>query len=312
MKLLLCNPRGFCAGVDRAISTVEKAIELFTPPIYIKHQIVHNKHVVKYLEDKGAIFVDSLEEVPSNSYVIFSAHGVSPKVRQEAIKRNLNVIDATCPLVTKVHSAAKVFAKKGYKIILIGHKRHVEVIGTKEEANDVTVVVENIKDVESLNFKDDQKLAYLTQTTLSIDDVKEIVEALTKKFPNITTIPSSSICYATMNRQRAICNLSNHVDIVFVVGDPTSSNSNRLKEIVVKRKTKAYLINSKDEIDPKWLSNVRVIGMTAGASTPEAIVQSCVDRLIELGVKEVKEDYFVEENISFSLPKEICSCALNK
>ena len=303
MKLFLAKPRGFCAGVDRAIETVEKALDSWGPPIWVKHQIVHNMHVVKALEDKGAIFVEDLDEVPRGSRIIYSAHGVSPLVRKQAKERDLIEIDATCGLVTRVHSAVKRYAEKGYHIILIGHKDHVETIGTVGEAPNQTTVVECVNDVRNLTFSKDDKLSFLTQTTLSIDDVKEIAEALLERFPEIETLPTSSICYATTNRQMALKEIAEDVDLVLVVGDPSSSNSNRLREIAANKGIKSYLINSREEISKDWLQGVSAIGLTAGASTPEDVVQACIERLYELGVSLTEEVVFTEENVLFQLPK---------
>jgi 4-hydroxy-3-methylbut-2-enyl diphosphate reductase len=305
MKLLLSKPRGFCAGVERAIDTVKKALQLFGAPIYVKHEIVHNRHVVEDLKSKGAIFVEDLKEVPVGSRIIYSAHGVSPAVREEAKTRNLIEIDATCGLVTKVHSAVKRYAQKGYHIILIGHKNHVEIIGTAGEAPEVTTIVESEDDVQHLVFPSDQKLFYTTQTTLSLDDVSKITEALTVKFPHIETLPSSSICYATTNRQMALRQITDETQLVLVVGDPNSSNSNRLREVAVLRGVAAYLINDEKEIRKEWLQGVRVIGLTAGASTPEDIVQGCIQRLQSLGVSEVEDVVFTEEDVVFQLPKQV-------
>jgi 4-hydroxy-3-methylbut-2-enyl diphosphate reductase len=305
MKLLLSKPRGFCAGVERAIDTVEKALTLFGAPIYVKHEIVHNRYVVDDLKNKGAIFVEDLSEVPQGSRIIYSAHGVSPKVRAIAAERNLIEIDATCGLVTKVHSAVKRYAQKGYKIILIGHKNHVEIIGTAGEAPDVTTIVESVADVEALNFSLEEKIFYSTQTTLSLDDVKEIADALIRKFPHIESLPSSSICYATTNRQLALRQITDKADLILVVGDRSSSNSNRLREAGELRGVPSYLINDASEIDPLWLENVEVIGLTAGASTPEDIVQGCIHRLKILGVTDTQEVVFVEENVVFQLPKQV-------
>lgn len=305
MKLYLAKPRGFCAGVVRAIETVEKALELFGKPIYVKHEIVHNKHVVEDLKKKGAVFIEDLDEVPVGARLIYSAHGVSPVVRKKAKERNLIEIDATCSLVTRVHSAAIRFANKGYQIILIGHRNHVEVIGTAGEAPDVTTIVESVEDVKKLSFSKEEKLFYITQTTLSLDDVKEITKALCEKYPSIETLPSSSICYATTNRQMAIKEIAKEVDLVLVVGDPTSSNSNRLKEVAEGLKIPSYLINSALEIQEKWLEGVTAIGMTAGASTPENIVQSCIQALQDFGVKEMSEVEITQENVFFQLPKEV-------
>lgn len=306
IKLLLSKPRGFCAGVDRAIETVEKALEIWGAPIYVKHEIVHNRHVVESLKAKGAIFIEDLNEVPMGSRLIFSAHGVSPAVRKQAEERNLKeVIDATCGLVTRVHSAVKRFAAMGYKIILIGHRKHVEIIGTAGEAPDVTTIVETVKDVNELTFVPTEKLFYITQTTLSIDDVKEITQALLTKYPHIETLPSSSICYATTNRQMALREITGETDLILVVGDNQSSNSNRLVEVAVTRGIPAHLINDETEINPLWLQGVSCIGLTAGASTPEEIVQRCISRLVALGVTEVEDVVYTIEDVLFGLPKQI-------
>lgn len=305
MKLLLSKPRGFCAGVERAIETVEKALTLWGAPIYVKHEIVHNKHVVDGLRAKGAVFIEDLNDVPVGARLIYSAHGVSPAVRELAKQRNLIEIDATCGLVTRVHSAVKRFALQGYQIILIGHRNHVEIIGTAGEAPDVTTIVESVADVNQLTFDKEEKLFYITQTTLSLDDVKEITDALIVKYPAIETLPSSSICYATTNRQMALREITDITDLVLVVGDPQSSNSNRLREVASKRGISSYLINDESEIMPQWLENVRIIGLTAGASTPESIVQRCIQRLIQYGVKEVEDVIFTLEDVVFQLPKPI-------
>lgn len=310
MKLLLSKPRGFCAGVERAIETVEKALQLWGAPIYVKHEIVHNKHVVDGLKAKGAIFIEDVKEVPCGARLIYSAHGVSPAVRDQAKQRELIEIDATCGLVTRVHSAVKRFAAQGYQIVLIGHRNHVEIIGTAGEAPEVTTIVECVEDIKELSYTEDQKLFYITQTTLSLDDVKEITEALISKYPKIETLPSSSICYATTNRQMALREITDQLDLVLVVGDPQSSNSNRLREVASKRGIASYLINNEGEINPCWLENVKIIGLTAGASTPEAIVQSCIQRLIQLGVTEVEDVVFTNEDVVFQLPKPIVNATL--
>lgn len=312
MKLLLSKPRGFCAGVERAIETVEKALALWGAPIYVKHEIVHNKHVVDGLKEKGAVFIEEIDDVPIGARLIYSAHGVSPAVREKAKSRNLIEIDATCGLVTRVHSAVKRFAAQGYQIILIGHRNHVEIIGTAGEAPEVTTIVESVEDVVSLQFKKEDKLFYITQTTLSLDDVKEITEALMAKYPHIETLPSSSICYATTNRQMALREITDLTNLVLVVGDPQSSNSNRLREVASKRGIASYLINDESEIDPLWLIGVQTIGLTAGASTPEGIVQGCIRRLIELGVKEVEDVVFTHEDVVFQLPKPIVNASFSK
>ncbi len=311
MKLLLSKPRGFCAGVDRAIETVEKALALWGAPIYVKHEIVHNKHVVNDLKAKGAIFIEEIKDVPVGARLIYSAHGVSPAVREEAQQRQLIEIDATCGLVTRVHSAVKRYASQGYQILLIGHRNHVEIIGTAGEAPEVTTIVESVKDVENLSFSQEAKLFYITQTTLSLDDVKEITDALIAKYPSIITLPSSSICYATTNRQLALREITDVTELVLVVGDPTSSNSNRLREVASRRGIPSYLINNEAEIDPKWLEGVKTIGLTAGASTPEEIVQKCIQRLIGLGVQEVEDVVYVTEDVVFQLPKPIVNALSN-
>jgi len=310
MKVLLSKPRGFCAGVVRAIDTVEQALKLWGAPIYVKHEIVHNRHVVEDLRKKGAIFIEDIDEVPIGARIIYSAHGVSPAVREQAKERELIEIDATCGLVTKVHSAVKRYAQKGYQIVLIGHRKHVEIVGTSGEAPDVTRIVECVDDVENLDYTPDEKLFYTTQTTLSLDDVKEITEALIRKYPHIETLPSSSICYATTNRQMALRTIADHVDLVLVIGDILSSNSNRLREVAEKRGIPAYLINHADEIDLNWLRGVETIGMTAGASTPEEVVISCIDFLELHGVDQVEEVVYVEEDVIFQLPKQVLGASV--
>lgn len=304
-KLLLSQPRGFCAGVERAIETVEKALKLWGAPIYVKHEIVHNRHVVDDLKAKGAIFIEDVSEVPVGARLIYSAHGVSPAVRELAKERQLIEIDATCGLVTRVHSAVKRFAAQGYQIVLIGHRNHVEIIGTAGEASEVTTIVESVEDVDDLIFSENDKLFYITQTTLSLDDVKDITDALIKKYPHIETLPSSSICYATTNRQMALREITDQTDLVLVVGDPTSSNSNRLREVASKRGIRSFLINDEKEINPEWLEGAQTIGLTAGASTPETIVQKCIKKLEELGVQEVESVVFTQEDVVFQLPKPI-------
>lgn len=304
-KLLLSKPRGFCAGVERAIETVERALALWGAPIYVKHEIVHNRHVVEQLRNKGAIFIENLEDVPYGARLIYSAHGVSPAVREQAKQRQLTEIDATCGLVTRVHSAVKRFAGMGYHILLIGHRNHVEIIGTAGEAPGMTTILESAKDVEKLIFPQDAKLFYITQTTLSLDDVKDITEALVHKYPKIETLPSSSICYATTNRQMALREITAETDLVLVVGDPQSSNSNRLVEVAIKRNVKAFLINNEKEIDSAWVEPAKTIGLTAGASTPEEIVQRCIGRLMELGVTSVEDVVYTQEDVIFGLPKAV-------
>lgn len=312
MKLLLSRPRGFCAGVERAIETVEKALEIWGAPIYVKHEIVHNRHVVQGLKDKGAIFIEDLNDVPIGARLIYSAHGVSPAVREQAKMRQLIEIDATCGLVTRVHSAVKRYAALGYQIILIGHRNHVEIIGTAGEAPEVTTIVEKVEDVSKLSFKIEEKLFYITQTTLSLDDVKDITEALIVKYPHIETLPSSSICYATTNRQMALREITDITDLVLVVGDPQSSNSNRLREVASTRNIESYLINDEKEIQPEWLLNKNTIGLTAGASTPEEIVQKCIQRLIDFGVSNVEDVVYTHEDVVFQLPKPIYNARLTR
>lgn len=305
MKLFLSQPRGFCAGVVRAIETVEKALEIWGAPIYVKHHIVHNMHVVKRLEKLGAIFIEDLDLVPEGSRIIYSAHGIPPSVREHAKCRKLIEIDASCGLVIRVHSAAKRFAEKGYHILLIGHKNHVEVIGTAGHVPNNCSIVESVEDVDRLSFSPNQKLFYVTQTTLSLDDVQDITAALKQKFPHVETLPSSSICYATTNRQMALREITDMVDIVLVVGDTSSSNSNRLCEVAKKRGIPSYLINDPSEIQSSWLTDVKTIGLTAGASTPEDIVQRCIEQLRLLGVDEMEEVEFKKEDVFFQLPKEV-------
>ncbi|MDP6641950.1 MAG: 4-hydroxy-3-methylbut-2-enyl diphosphate reductase [Candidatus Nanoarchaeia archaeon] len=297
-KIILVKPRGFCAGVERAIEIVEKALEIHKK-VYVKHQIVHNLHVVKDLEKKGAIFVEELNEIPNDNLVIFSAHGVSPKVVEEAKKRNLKFLDATCPLVTKVHLEAIRYNKENYSIILIGHKGHQEVIGTMGEAP--MFLVGNIEDVNNLDINS-EKIAYITQTTLSLDDTKNIVDALKKKYPNIESPKSKDICYATQNRQNAIKELAKTCELVLVVGSKNSSNSNRLVETAKLHGCKSYLIENKDFIDERWLENVENLGISSGASAPEILVQELVDDLKNKFNCKIKYSNVIEENIKFTIP----------
>ncbi|WP_201456248.1 4-hydroxy-3-methylbut-2-enyl diphosphate reductase [Chlamydia sp. 17-3921] len=307
-KLIVCNPRGFCSGVVRAIQVVEAALERWGAPIYVKHEIVHNRHVVNSLRVKGAIFVEELADIPEGERVIYSAHGVSPKVREEARARNLIDIDATCVLVTKVHSAVKLYASKGFQVILIGHRKHVEIIGIQGEAPESITVVENVQDVENLPFGPEVPLFYVTQTTLSMDDVEEISRALQRRYPSIITLPSSSICYATTNRQGALRSVLSRVNFAYVVGDINSSNSNRLYEVAQKRKIPAMLINGPEYISEDILTYAGDIALTAGASTPEHVVQACIGRLMELIPNlKIEDDVFAVEDVVFQLPKELRS-----
>ena len=311
LDLILAKPRGFCAGVDRAITIVEKALESYGPPIYIRHEIVHNPHVVKRLQKCGAIFVEDLEEVPKGAWIIFSAHGVSPTVRKKAVELGLKTLDATCPLVTKVHLEAQRFAKSGYTIILIGHHDHVEVQGTVGEAPHSIIVVSSIEDVEKLAISPNQKVAYLTQTTLSMDDTAEIIAALKWKFPAIQGPPKEDICYATQNRQNAVKVMADEVDLVLVLGAPNSSNTLRLVEVARANGIPAKRIESVNEIQLEWLNGIKRIGITAGASAPEEIVQETINALKNMSVdSQVREFTLVEENVTFVLPSVLKTATL--
>jgi 4-hydroxy-3-methylbut-2-en-1-yl diphosphate reductase len=303
--LLLLKPRGFCAGVVRAIDIVRIALEAFGPPIYVRKEIVHNRFVVEELQGKGAIFVDSVEEVPAGERVIYSAHGVSPEVREASKHRNLRVIDATCPLVTKVHVEAVKFAREGYSLVLIGHRDHDEVIGTLGEAPIVTQVVGSPAEVESLTVPDPDRVAYLTQTTLSLDETKDIIAALRKKFPNMTGPHAQDICYATENRQVAVKQVASDADLLLVVGSDNSSNSNRLVEVARNLGTSSHLIDSYRDIKAGWLEGVKTIALTAGASAPECLVEEVVKFLGEKGFNNVQELEVMPENVRFGLPPEI-------
>ena len=310
MQILLANPRGFCAGVDRAIEIVERALESFGAPIYVRHEVVHNRFVVDGLRARGAIFVDELDEVPDGSTVIFSAHGVSQAVRAQARGRHLRVFDATCPLVTKVHIEVARHAKAGRDVVLIGHAGHPEVEGTlgqwdREGATGEIYLVETPDDVANLKPKHPDNIAYSTQTTLSIDDTKAVIEALRAKFPSILGPRHDDICYATQNRQDAVRRLGQQCDLVLVVGSPNSSNSNRLRELAEKQGVPAHLIDGAGDIDPSWLDGKTRIGVTAGASAPESLVQGVVARLRESGALDVRELSGDVENVTFALPKEL-------
>src|ERR1700676_4408687 len=303
--LLLLKPRGFCAGVVRAIDIVRIALEAFGPPIYVRKEIVHNRFVVEELQGKGAIFVDSVEEVPNGERVIYSAHGVSPEVREASAARGLRVIDATCPLVTKVHVEAVKFAKEGYSLILIGHRDHDEVIGTLGEAPVVTQVVGSPEEVASLTVADPNRVAYLTQTTLSLDETRDIIAALRQRFPNITGPHAQDICYATENRQVAVKQVASDADLLLVVGSDNSSNSNRLVEVARNLGTSSHLIDSFRNIRPEWLEGVKTIALTAGASAPEWLVEEVVKFLATEGFGNVQEVEVMPENVRFGLPPEI-------
>ena len=304
-RVLLLKPRGFCAGVVRAIDIVRIALETFGAPIYVRKEIVHNSYVVNDLAKKGAIFVNELDEVPEGARVIYSAHGVSPAVRQRAKDRGLKVIDATCPLVTKVHVEAIKFAKQGYSLVLVGHRDHEEVEGTQGEAPEVTQVVSTVREVEELVVPDPNKVAYLTQTTLSLDEAKYMIDALKKKFPNIVGPHAQDICYATENRQTAVKNVAHGADVVLVVGSRNSSNSNRLVEVSQNLGTNSYLIDKAEDIRPEWLDGMNAIAVTAGASAPEVLVQEVVDYLQGKGYGSVSEVEVMPENVRFGLPPEI-------
>ncbi len=312
MKLILAKPRGFCAGVERAIGIVTKAIEKFGPPIYVYHEIVHNRHVIEKLKNLGAIFVEDLDRVPDRSYLIYSAHGVSPDIRGRAKKKKLMEIDATCPLVTRNHSAVKRFAKKKGHLLLIGHKDHPEVIATAAEKPSFVTIIENKKDVEKLPFSSSDPIYYLTQTTLNSDEVNEIIALLRNKFFHLETHPQTSICYATANRQKAWGIILEKADLALVVGDRKSSNSNRLHEIALKKGITSYLINDPNELLAKSLDGVSTIAMTAGASTPEEIVQQTIERLFFLGLASVEEVCFQQESVSFSIPSIFSNDSLQK
>jgi len=300
--LLRVRPRGFCAGVVRAVDIVELALEAYGAPVYVHHEIVHNTYVVEQLRRRGAIFVESIEEVPHGAVLVFSAHGVPPAVRAEAKSRSLKVIDATCPLVTKVHFEALKFAREDRTIILIGHKDHQEIIGTSGEAPDRTIVVDSVEAVDKLEVANPEKLAFLTQTTLSLYDTQEIVARLRQKFPKIVGPKSDDICYATQNRQEAVEQVAQDVDLILVVGSQNSSNSNRLVEVAKRRGVKAELIDSASDIDPAWLQDVKSVGLTAGASAPEVLVEQVSQRLAEHGYTDQRDLDLIREDVRFTLP----------
>ncbi len=309
--LLLLKPRGFCAGVVRAIDIVRIALETFGAPIYVRKEIVHNRFVVEELQQKGAIFVDEVEEVPAGERVIYSAHGVSPEVRSASKARKLRVIDATCPLVTKVHVEAIKFAKEGNSLILIGHRDHDEVIGTMGEAPSVTQVVGSVQEVERLHVPDPERVAYLTQTTLSLDEARDIIHALKSKYPKIKGPAAQDICYATENRQTAVRQTSNSVDLLLVVGSDNSSNSKRLVEVAHTLKTNSHLIENAKAINPEWLQDVKTVALTAGASAPEVLVEQVVEFLMSKGFTNVQEVEVMPENVRFGLPPEIAEATNN-
>lgn len=305
-RVLLAAPRGYCAGVDRAVETVEKALEMHGAPLYVRKEIVHNKHVVKTFEDQGVIFVDETTEVPHGANVVFSAHGVSPAVHQEAKLLELKTFDATCPLVTKVHHEVKRFARQGYQIILIGHHGHEEVEGTAGEAPDVVHLVDGEDDVNALNFAEDDKLIWLSQTTLSVDETMHTVKLLREKYPHIQDPPSDDICYATQNRQVAVKAIAPNVDLMIVVGSQNSSNSKRLVEVALQHGTKnAYLVDYANQIEPEWFDGVTSVGVTSGASVPEILVRGVLELLADRGFNDVEEITTATEDLIFSLPREL-------
>ena len=305
MDVLLANPRGFCAGVERAIEIVERALVQFGPPIYVRHEIVHNKHVVEDLRSKGAVFVEELDEVPTGATVIFSAHGVSKAVQAEAARRGLKVFDATCPLVTKVHIEVAKMLKSGLEIVMIGHRGHPEAEGTMGQAQGGMHLIETVEEVAGLEVKSPEKLAYVTQTTLSVDDAALIVQALKARFPAIRGPKRDDICYATQNRQDAVKFMAPQCDVVIVVGSPNSSNSNRLREVAENIGAQAYMVNSAADLRPEWIAGKRRIGVSAGASAPETLVQELVARLKALGAESVRSLDGITERVVFSLPREL-------
>ena len=311
MKIYLVNPRGFCAGVDRAIEIVELALKTYGPPVYVRHEIVHNRHVVESLRAKGAVFVEELDEVPDSVPVIFSAHGVAKSVWEGAQKRGLKVIDATCPLVIKVHHEVNRDHSRGYELILIGHAGHPEVVGTLGQVPDKFHLVSSVEDVERLVVQEPECLSYVTQTTLSVDECLDIVEALHRRFPNIKGPREEDICYATQNRQNAVKELVKQVDLLIVLGAPNSSNSNRLRELGEQYGIPSFLIESYKDIDPLWLRGIKGVGITAGASAPEILVQEVVAFLKDQGATDVEELNVIEEHVQFQLPKELLQAKQN-
>jgi 4-hydroxy-3-methylbut-2-enyl diphosphate reductase len=304
-RVLLAAPRGYCAGVDRAVETVERALDMHGPPVYVRKEIVHNKHVVEELSERGAIFVDQETEVPEGELVVFSAHGVSPKVHENAAARGLRTIDATCPLVTKVHVEARKFAEKGYTIVLIGHEGHEEVEGTTGEAPDDIVLVQTADDVDRLEVEDPNRVAYITQTTLSVDETAQIIGRLRERFPNIVSPKSDDICYATTNRQIAVKQLARECELVLVIGSTNSSNSNRLVEVAREHGARSHLIDNASQVSEDWLNGVETVGITSGASAPEELVGGLVAFFRERGVDDVSELRAVDEDVRFMLPKKI-------
>ncbi|PPR76669.1 MAG: 4-hydroxy-3-methylbut-2-enyl diphosphate reductase [Alphaproteobacteria bacterium MarineAlpha3_Bin4] len=309
LKVLLASPRGFCAGVERAIEIVERALERYGPPVFVRHEIVHNKHVVESLRAKGAVFVEEVSDIPEGAHTVFSAHGVSEVVENAAKERNLPVIDATCPLVSKVHKEGQNHAKKGREVILIGHAGHPEVEGTQGRIPGGVLLITTAEDVASLAVRDANKLSYVTQTTLSVDETRDIIDALKKRFPKIVGPDVKDICYATQNRQQAVRDLASQVDLLLVVGASNSSNSNRLRDVGVELGKPSYLVEDADSLDPSWLDGVSSVGVTAGASAPEELVQGLIQRLADFGEVELHELAGVDESIIFKLPPELAVSA---
>ena len=305
MKIILAAPRGFCAGVNMAIECLDLSIKTLGPPVYVYHEIVHNKYVVETFQGKGAIFVDSLDDVPRGSNLLFSAHGISPQIREQAREREFYAIDATCPLVTKVHLEAVRYAKEGFTILLIGHEGHDEVIGTMGEAPTSMMLVENEGDVDSIEVPDESKVAYLTQTTLSVDDANRIIDKIRERFPEVKSPPKGDICYATQNRQEAVRIIADDVQLVLVVGSQNSSNSQRLKEIAIEQGKRAYLIDGVEDINDQWFQSVETLMITAGASAPENLVQDCIEYIREKFGAELESRVIREEKVHFNLPKEL-------
>jgi 4-hydroxy-3-methylbut-2-enyl diphosphate reductase len=314
MDILLANPRGFCAGVDRAIDIVERVLELFGPPVYVRHEVVHNRYVVDDLKARGAVFVDDVDLMPEGAVCVFSAHGVSQDVRAQAAERGLRVFDATCPLVTKVHLEVARHCKAGFDVVLIGHRGHPEVEGTMGQCaadGGRMHLIEEIDEVATIEVTDPDRVAYVTQTTLSVDDTAGIIDALRGRFPNLTGPKKSDICYATQNRQDAVRDLAERADLVLVVGSTTSSNSNRLRELAEKHGKPAYLIDGADDIQREWLSDGARVGLTAGASAPELLVEQVIERLKDWGAGAVEEQSGIRENVTFALPKELQKAAVD-
>ena len=304
-EILMAQPRGFCAGVDRAINIVNEALTRFGAPIYVRHEIVHNAYVVNELREKGAVFVEELHEVPKGGIVVFSAHGVSQEVRKDAEERGLQVYDATCPLVTKVHLEVVKMCKDGFTVLMIGHAGHPEVEGTMGQVEEGVFLIEKVGDVDALTFPSDERMAFVTQTTLSVDETKEIVEALTRKFPNIVQPRKQDICYATQNRQDAVKFMAPQVEVVIVVGSATSSNSNRLRELSEKLGVPSYMVDAPEQLKAEWFAGKKRVGLTAGASAPESLAQSIVARIQEFGPRQVRALEGVVEDVTFSLPKNL-------